>query len=67
VRVSDSSPLRAVAIYVNGRRATRTKKDRFAFRIAYKRLRPGRNRLAVVAVDRPGNRFTVTQRFLRCP
>lgn len=66
VRVRDSSPLRAVAIYLNGRRSSRTKDDRFGFRIPFARLRPGANRLAVVAVDRPGNRFTLTQRFKRC-
>lgn len=67
VRVTDTSSLRGVVVRLNGRRVKSTKRKTFAVRVRHARLRKGRNRLTVLAIDRRGNRFTLTRRFRRCP
>jgi hypothetical protein len=66
VRIGDTSTLRGVLVRLNGRRVKSTKRKSFAVRVRRSKLRKGRNRLTVVAVDRRGNRFTLGRRFLRC-
>ncbi len=66
VRVTDTSGLRGAVVRLNGRRVKSTKRKRFAVKVRRARLRKGRNRLTVVAVDRRGNRVTYTRRFRRC-
>ena len=66
VRVTDTSSLRGVVVRLNGRRVKSTRKPRFGVGIRRARLRKGRNRLTVLAVDRRGNRFTLTRRVSRC-
>lgn len=66
VRVTDTSSLRGVAVRLNGRKVKGTRQKRFGIKIRQSRLRKGRNRLTVTAVDRRGNRFTLTRRFRRC-
>jgi len=67
VRVTDTSSLRGVAVRLNGRKVKGTGHKRFGVKIRQSRLRRGRNRLTVTAVDRRGNRSTLlTRRFRRC-
>ncbi len=66
VRVTDTSNLRGVAVRLNGRKIKGTRQKRFGFESRQSRLRRGRNRLTVTAVDRRSNRFTLTRRFRRC-
>ena len=66
VRVTDTSPLRGVVVRLNGRRVKSTRSARFGLKVRHRRLRKGRNRLTVLAVDRRGNRFTLTRRVSRC-
>lgn len=66
VRVRDRSPLRSVRVRLNSRPLFASKRKRFAVRIPARRLRPGTNRLVVVAKDRSANRFRLTRKFTRC-
>jgi hypothetical protein len=66
VRVSDSSGIRSVSVFLDGRRVRRTSRTRFSLRIAVRGLRVGRHRIRVVAVDRAGNRRVRTRSFRRC-
>lgn len=66
VRVDDTSPLRGVAVRLNGRKIKSTTSKRFRVRVRKARMRKGRNRLTVTAVDRRGNRFVRGLRFRRC-
>lgn len=67
VRVTDTSSLRGVAVRLNGRKVKGTTRKRFGLKVRQARLRRGRNRLTVTAVDRRGNRSTLlTRRFRRC-
>lgn len=51
---------------LDGRRLRQTRRKRFSARIDVRRLRPGRHRVRVVAVDRAGNRRARAARFRRC-
>lgn len=66
VRVTDNSSLRAVVVRLNGRRIKTTRRKTFGVTVRRERLRKGRNRLTVLAVDSRGNRSTLTRRFRRC-
>ncbi|MGI8846550.1 MAG: hypothetical protein ACR2HC_10370 [Thermoleophilaceae bacterium] len=66
VRVTDTSSLRGVAVRLNGRKVKGTRQKRFGFKIRQSRLRKGRNRVTVTAVDLRGNRSVLTRRFRRC-
>jgi hypothetical protein len=66
VRVTEAAHLRGVAIRLNGRKVKSTKRKRFPLRIRYSKLRSGRNRLSIVAVDKRGNRVKFKRSFLRC-
>jgi len=66
VRVSDSSGIRSVSVFLDGRRVRRTSRTRFSLRIEVRGLRVGRHRIRVVAVDRAGNRRVTTRSFRRC-
>jgi uncharacterized repeat protein (TIGR01451 family) len=65
-RVRDASGVRRVSVFLDGRRIKRTTTNLFAVRINARRLRPGRHRIRVVAIDRAGNRRTLTRVFARC-
>ena len=62
----DHGGLRAVGVRLNGRRLRRAASKRQRVRVRVGRLRPGRHRLAVTAVDQTGNRGKRTVRFRRC-
>jgi hypothetical protein len=66
LRVVDTSSLRGVLIRLNGRRIKSTRHKSIRLRIRRSRLRRGHDRLKVVAVDRRGNRATLTRHFFRC-
>jgi hypothetical protein len=66
VRIGERNPLRRAAVSVDRRRLRSTKRKRFRVRIPIERLRSGRHRLVVVAVDATGNRARRTFRFRRC-
>jgi len=66
VRVRDSSGIRSVTVFLDGRRVRRTSRTRFSLRIEVRGLRVGRHRIRVVAVDRAGNRRVRTRSFRRC-
>ena len=66
VRVDDTSALRGVIVRLNGRKLKGTRSKRFKVRVRKARMRSGRNRLTITAVDRRGNRFVRTLRFSRC-
>lgn len=66
IRVDDASPLRGSVVRLNGRKVKSSRAKRFTARVRKARMRKGRNRLTVTAVDRAGNRFVRTLRFSRC-
>jgi hypothetical protein len=67
VRIAERwSGLRRAQLFLNGRRLLLTSSKRFSRRIRVGRLRAGRHRLAVVAVDNAGNRSVVRAGFRRC-
>jgi uncharacterized repeat protein (TIGR01451 family) len=65
-RIRDNSRLRSATVFLDGRRVKRTTTKLFAVRIKAGRLRVGRHTIRVVAVDRAGNRRTLTRVFARC-
>jgi len=65
-RIRDASRLRRVTVLLDGKRIMRTRSKLFAVRVPAKALKAGRHSLRVVAVDRAGNRRTMTRRFARC-
>jgi hypothetical protein len=64
VRVNSRVRVRKVLLSVNGRVVRRTK--RASTGVALKRVRRGKNKLRVVAVDSSGKRSVASQRFRRC-
>jgi uncharacterized repeat protein (TIGR01451 family) len=66
VRIRDASALRRVVVKVDGRTLRRTKSKRFQITVPANDMRAGRHTLSVLAVDRRGNRRTVTRSFRRC-
>jgi hypothetical protein len=65
VRIAESS-LRRATLSLDGRRLLATRKKRFSRRIHTRRLRPGRQRLTVVAIDNAGHRSIKRARFRTC-
>jgi hypothetical protein len=66
VRLHDSSGIRRVKVYVDGKRVRRTTRSRFSLRISVRGLRVGSHTLTVIALDRAGNRTVKRRRFGRC-
>lgn len=66
VRIAERGGIRSVTVTLDGRRIARTRKTRFTLTINARRLRPGRHRLRIVAVDASGNRTTVNRTIARC-
>src|SRR4051794_13359767 len=67
IHVVHSTPLKAVAIVVNGKTVRRTGKSNFVIRIPAARLRAGRsNRIQVIATDASGASGARTARFRVC-
>ena len=67
VRIAERwSGLRRASLALGRRRIVVTGRKRFSRRIPAKRLRAGRHRLTVVAVDRAGNRSVKRIGFRRC-
>jgi hypothetical protein len=66
VRVREGSALRRGGFFRDGRRLRSTRHKRYRVLVRVSRLRAGRHRLKVVAVDASGNRRAVTRRFRRC-
>jgi hypothetical protein len=64
VRVKANMRVRQVLVAVNGRVVKRT--ARASTRVPMKRVKRGRHRLRVVAVDSSGKRSVAVQRFRRC-
>ena len=58
--------MRTARAYLDGKRAGSSRSPRFVLRVAAKRLRGGRHRLTVRAVDVAGRRGTKTATFRRC-
>jgi hypothetical protein len=66
VRIGERSPVRRVALYLDGRLVHSTTHRIFRRPIRAGRLRAGRHRLTVIARDSSGNRGRVTLRVRRC-
>ena len=66
VRSDSAAPPQRVTVSIDGRRVRTTSSASFTVRVPVARLRPGRHRLTVVAVDAAGNRTTRTFRFRVC-
>lgn len=66
IRIGEHTALRRASVTIDGRLARRTRKKRFALRVNTRRLRTGRHRLTVTAVDLAGNRARRTFRVRRC-
>ena len=64
-RIRESN-LRSVSVFLDGKRVARTSKKLFSVRVPANRMKAGRHRLRVVAVDRSGNRRSLTRVFARC-
>jgi hypothetical protein len=64
--IRDSSRLRRATVFLDGKRVKRTTRKAFAVRVKAAGLKAGRHTIRVVAVDRAGNRRTVTRVFARC-
>ena len=65
-RVSDTSGVRRVAVYLDGRLLRARGRPFVRARVAGARLAPGRHRVSVRARDRAGNRARKSRRFRRC-
>jgi hypothetical protein len=71
VTARDNRALRRITVRRDGRRVVQrrlrgVRRTSFAIRIDATRLRSGRHRIALVALDRAGNRRVTTVRFVRC-
>jgi hypothetical protein len=67
VRIAERwSGLRRAQLSLGRKRLLTTTGKRFSRRVAARRLRPGRHRLTVVAIDKAGNRSVKHVRFRRC-
>ena len=66
VRVADESELRWVKVALGRRTLATSRRKRLAVRIPARRLRPGRHRIRVAAVDEHGNRARRVFLFRRC-
>ena len=65
-RAVDSSPLRRLAVYLDGRQVHAGRRARVDQLIRAGRLRPGRHRVSVTARDLVGNLARSTRIFRRC-
>jgi hypothetical protein len=65
-RIRDNSRLRRATVFLDGKRVKQTRTKLFAVRIKAGALSAGRHTIRVVAVDRAGNRRTLTRVFARC-
>jgi hypothetical protein len=65
-RVRDDSPLRHVAVYLDGRQVGASRRSRVRQVIRADRLRAGRHRVSVTARDSVGNLARSTRSFRRC-
>ena len=67
VRIAErGSGLRRAVLTLDRRRLANTRRSRFSRRVGVARLRAGRHRLSVVAIDNAGNRAKASVRFRRC-
>ena len=67
IRIAERwSGLRRATLSMDGRRLMATGAKRFSRRIGARRLRSGSHRLAVLAIDRAGNRAVAKRHFRRC-
>ena len=66
VRIRAATRLRRSAVFVDGRGVHSTRRKAYAVRVRVTRLRRGRHRIVVIAVDRNGARSRRTLRFRRC-
>ena len=66
VRVRDTSGLRSVDVYLDGKRIERTTRTRFTIRIKAAAMGTGHHSIRVVARDRLGNRTVGRWSFMRC-
>jgi hypothetical protein len=64
--VEHGSGLRRTRLYVDGELLRQTPRTRFATPIGVRRLKAGRHRLTLTAVDQAGNRGIRRARFRRC-
>jgi hypothetical protein len=60
------SHLSRVSVYLDGKRIVRTSRALFSVRVNARRLRSGRHRIRVIAVDTSGNRRSLSKVFARC-
>ena len=58
--------MRRVDVTVNGKLIERSTRKRFSVWVNVSALRPGRNTIRVVAVDRDGRRDVTNSSFRRC-
>jgi hypothetical protein len=56
VKITDATQLQSVRVSVNGRRVRQTASNVFTVRVPARRMRPGKQRIRLVAVDGAGNR-----------
>jgi hypothetical protein len=66
VRVGSAEPLRAAQVVVDGKLVRSSRRGRFRLRLPARRLRPGRHRISVLAIDSAGRRASESSRFRRC-
>jgi hypothetical protein len=66
VRVREGTRLRRGALFRDKRRLRSTRSKRYSVVVRTRKLRKGRHRVRVVAVDSTGNRRAITRRFRRC-
>jgi Ice-binding-like len=66
IRASDSSGIRRVEVFLDGRLIKRTAQGRFYVWIRAQRLHAARHTIRVVAHDNAGNRTVQTRSFRRC-
>ncbi len=66
IRIHDSSAMRKVEVFVDGKSIKRSTSKRFSVWVGIEGLRIGRNTIRVVAVDRNGRRGVSSRNFRRC-
>lgn len=66
VSVRAAAGIEATTVHLDGRRIDRSSRRRFSVPVRARRLRPGRHRLVVRAVDREGTGAVARARFTRC-
>jgi hypothetical protein len=66
LRIHDSSRMRRVDVFVDGKRIKRSTRKRVSVWVSIAGLRAGRNTIRVVAVDRKGRRGVASRSFRRC-